>query len=500
MRRLSLTRRFLVWFVLVSLLPLVTMGAILLRGFESEVRATAVRHLADLSKAQSLHLNGAESSAYRQALERAAKAPPPEGPLDPPERRPVSFIAMPVLEQGRLASVLTLRIDGGGPAAPQRRAPPDPAGASPLARALRGERGAGFCATDDGRPVAAAWRDLPNLGGALVTQMDAREALAPVGRMRAFCLVVLALTLLVAALASSRFERRVVAPLKDLAAGAGDIADGNLKRRVPVVGSDEIAKLAASFNTMAERLSASYDVLLAAKEESERANRAKSEFLSRITHELRTPMHAILGFGQLLESDPQHPLDPVQRESTREIMNAGRHLLELINEVLDMARAESGRLELTAKPVSIATLIAECVTLMQPLAAQRHIRMSAKTCAKCHLKADQLRLRQVMINLLSNAVKFNRENGTIDISCRPTPEGRGRISVTDSGCGIPPQDLPLMFRPFERIRPSSDNIEGAGIGLALCKRLVELMKGRIGVESVPGQGTTFWIELPETPA
>lgn len=236
-----------------------------------------------------------------------------------------------------------------------------------------------------------------------------------------------------------------------------------------------------------------------AKEEAERANSAKSEFLSRMSHELRTPMNAILGFGQLLESDTQHPLSPDQQENIHEILHAGSHLLELINEVLDLARIESGRLEIAPEAVSIGPLVDECAALVQPLAIRRSISLNIDTDGICNnqaVLADHLRLRQILLNLLSNAIKYNHEGGNVAISCHPAMDGAVRITVSDNGRGIPAEEQDRLFKPFERIETAYEGIEGTGIGLALSKRLIESMNGTIGVKSAAGTGSTFWIEIP----
>ena len=235
--------------------------------------------------------------------------------------------------------------------------------------------------------------------------------------------------------------------------------------------------------------------LVAAKEEAERSNLAKSEFLSRMSHELRTPLNAILGFGQVLEHDPQYPLAAEQRDNVHEILHAGNHLLELINEILDLARIESGRLTISQEPVPLVPMIEECLTLIRPLAEAKSIRIveGGRDCRQ-HVSADRVRLKQVLLNLLSNAVKYNREQGSLSIVC--IDEGDTiQIRISDTGTGLTDAQQKRLFSPFERLDADKTDIEGTGIGLALSRRLVELMQGEIGVDSTPGMGSTFWVRL-----
>lgn len=237
------------------------------------------------------------------------------------------------------------------------------------------------------------------------------------------------------------------------------------------------------------------EALREAQAAAESANRAKSEFLSRMSHELRTPLNAVLGFGQLLEIEP---LNETQRDSVDHILKGGRHLLDLINEVLDISRIETGDLALSPEPVRLTELTQEVLALMRPLAEQRGIQLVLDRPEGCagYVFADRQRAKQVLLNLLSNAVKYNRPRGTVAISCDST-ESRFQVSVTDTGMGIPTERLGLLFTPFERLGAEHSSEEGTGIGLALSKRLAEAMSGTLTVDSVLGRGSTFTVDLPK---
>ncbi len=235
--------------------------------------------------------------------------------------------------------------------------------------------------------------------------------------------------------------------------------------------------------------------LESAKTIAEKANLAKSDFLSGMSHELRSPLNAILGFAQLMESDSPPP-SPAQQESIAQILQAGWYLLDLINEILDLAKIESGKITLSMEPVSIAEVMLEIQTMMEPQVQERHIPITFPNLDSPYfVHADRTRLKQVLINILSNAIKYNREGGTIIVdSAEVTPE-RIRISVTDTGMGLPPEKVAQLFQSFNRLGQDIGAEEGTGIGLVMSKRLVELMDGVIGVESAVGVGSTFWIEL-----
>jgi PAS domain S-box-containing protein len=232
---------------------------------------------------------------------------------------------------------------------------------------------------------------------------------------------------------------------------------------------------------------------------AEKANLAKSDFLSSMSHELRSPLNAILGFAQLMESDSPPPT-PVQSESIMQILNAGWYLLELINEILDLAAIESGKLSMSLEPVLLNELLLECQAMIEPLAQKRGIRLSFPDSDAIHcVNADRTRIKQVLINLLSNAIKYNNPGGSVVVACSAkSTAGRVRLTVTDSGEGLPPEKLAQLFQPFNRLGQEVGPEEGTGIGLVVSKRLVELMDGIIGVESTVGKGSIFWVELIST--
>lgn len=234
--------------------------------------------------------------------------------------------------------------------------------------------------------------------------------------------------------------------------------------------------------------------LLSAKEAAEHANAAKGEFLSRMSHELRTPLNAILGFANMLALPRKNHLTEQQSDSVQEILKAGNHLLRQVNEILDLARIDTGRIDLHLEPVPVSPLISECIGQLRPLLTEKNLRISESLPTQLAVMADRTRLKQVVLNLLSNAIKYNREGGEIHLAATTT-NNRGLVEVRDTGRGIAQEKLQNLFKPFERLESSYDGIEGTGIGLALAKRLVDAMGGEIGANSQVGLGSTFWFSL-----
>jgi len=358
----------------------------------------------------------------------------------------------------------------------------------------------------------------------------------------AIALSVTVLALLVALLLLRRLDFVITQPILDIADVAREVIEtGDYSRRARKLSDDEVAQLVDSFNKMLaeielrthalersngelaregeQRTQAQQEVmrlnqelevrvhertmqlemtngeLAMAMEEARSANYAKSAFLSSMSHELRTPLNAILGFAQILSSDRLPSTLAQKKEFAGHILKSGRHLLTLINEILDLAKVESGTVSLSLEPVGLDAILQECRDMIAPLASQRGIGMAFPDACPLNVLADRTRLKQILLNLLSNALKYNREQGQVAIDCAPQAGGRVRISVRDTGVGLDAEQLALLFQPFNRLGQEGGTEEGSGIGLVVTKRLVELMDGSIGVASAPGEGSTFWIEL-----
>lgn len=308
--------------------------------------------------------------------------------------------------------------------------------------------------------------------------------------------------------------------LRKLELGANKFGQGKLQHRILIDSNDEIGDVARSFNVMAENLSNNQETLnqknrelqkyqdeleekvksrtsdyLLAKDEADKANQAKSLFLASMSHELRTPLNAILGFSQLIQLKSK---DENTKSSVKEVINAGDHLLALINEILDLSTIESGNLDLSIKHHCLNDIITKTVSLISPLAIQASIQIEDNVSAlnDIIINIDELRFKQILLNILSNAIKYNSKKGKITIDCESIDNKFILLSISDSGKGLTKNQMDCLFTPFERFDAENSNIEGTGLGLVITKNLIEIMGGTITVESEEGKGCCFKIRIP----
>ncbi len=340
-----------------------------------------------------------------------------------------------------------------------------------------------------GVPVVGVSITIPEYEWLLLAEVDKAELFAPLTSLGVVVFIVSAVCVVLVVTAGTLYSLSISRPVNRLKLMTQRIASGELWRRARMDSQDEIGELATSFNTMADKLHNAID-------EANRANEAKSLFLSSMSHELRTPMNSILGFAQVLKNDPHVPLTATQRQSVELILSAGDHLLELINDILDLSRIETGRLSVSPEIVLVDSVIEEVVAIIKSIAVKYDVMVTCKFVQSgVYVVADRTRLKQVMTNLLTNAVKYNRKNGSVIVSYELRDNDMLRIKVEDTGYGIPEDKLGLLFQPFNRLGKELTNIEGTGIGLTITRRLVELMDGHIGVESVVEKGSTFYIDF-----
>jgi signal transduction histidine kinase len=300
-----------------------------------------------------------------------------------------------------------------------------------------------------------------------------------------------------------RFATRLLKPINELKTATDNlITTSDFSLRVEKTTNDEIGAFTEHFNAMLDEIQARgdglervIDELTVARDEAEKASLAKSEFLSRMSHEFRTPMNAILGFAQLLEYED---LTRNQDQNVNEILKAGNHLLDLINQLLEISKIESGNIELEIETVDIEASMNDCLAIIKPMVDEKLIEIQSNITDSQDVLADRTALKQTFINILSNAVKYNVDGGTVIIEMTHNDDNYVEISITDTGIGIEADSLDKVFMPFDRLHQKRYDIEGTGIGLAITKHIVEKMNGEIGVESESEVGSRFWIRLPKS--
>lgn len=367
----------------------------------------------------------------------------------------------------------------------------------------------------NGEPQVASWATVPETGWKLLIIVSEKNIYAKVDQMKnklfrigffmiAGLIFFYCIFFCILYWKSRRMSYDISRPLIEINNIVQRIGAGDYCQKEPDLHVKELRETASNLVDMGQQLGAANEKLLeaqtilkAAKEEAEKASMAKSKFLSSMSHELRTPLNTVLGFARLLEVDSSAPLNESQGENVKEILKAGSHLLVLINEVLDLARVESGKLTLSIEPVQVKSVVDETLALIKPIADKTNIDVVCHLpdCGERFVAADRTRLKQVLLNLLSNAVKYNRDHGKVIVSCEKIDQDI-RFNIIDKGYGIPESELSAVFEPFHRLTEANSTVEGTGIGLTVAKQLIELMGGSIGVESREGEGSHFWIDLP----
>ncbi len=378
-----------------------------------------------------------------------------------------------------------------------------------VANLLQGERGALETRDSAGRMNLAVYAPVPSLPWSAMILQPSQTAFAPLHRAARQSLLFTGLLLVFSALASGLLARRVTRPLALLRAAAGRVGAGELATRLNLRRQDEVGDLARTFDQMAAALAERTAELKAAHEELQsqyfqvrEANRFKSEFLANMSHELRTPLNAVIGFAQLLHDGKAGPIDANQKEYLSDILTSADHLLQLINDVLDLAKVESGKLDFEPEPVDLVKLCTEVRNIVQPLAAAKHLAVGVEVAEEtARAVIDPARLKQVLYNYLSNAIKFTPERGRIDVRVRPDAPGWFRLEVEDNGIGIRAEETAQLFVSFQQLDSGlSKKHQGTGLGLALTKKIVEAQGGSVGVRSARGRGSVFFALLPLTAA
>jgi signal transduction histidine kinase/CheY-like chemotaxis protein len=373
------------------------------------------------------------------------------------------------------------------------------------AQLLNGRLGALETKTNSGELTLISFAPVPDLPWGIMISQPSNKVFAPVVEAARGTVMLMAVVLFAAALGAAWLARHVTRPLDDLREAANSFSAGDLTRRVKFTRRDELGDLGRTFDQMAGTLAQRNAELENANRELQEqnrivqeANRLKSEFLANMSHELRTPLNAIIGFTQLMHDGKVGAVSPEHEEYLGDILDSARHLLQLINDVLDLAKVESGKMEFSPEPVNLTKLITEVRQILQTLSASKRLKAEFEVSPEVEqLVIDPAKLKQVLYNYLSNAIKFTPENGRIVVRALPEGANDFRLEVQDTGVGIRPDDLSKLFVEFQQLeRATTKRHQGTGLGLALTKKIVEAQGGRVGVQSTPDQGSVFYAILP----
>ena len=371
---------------------------------------------------------------------------------------------------------------------------------------LQGRRGAMESRDSAGKSNLAVYSPVPELPWGFLILQPSELVFAPIDDAARRSSVYIALLIVLSAVASGFLARRVTRPLVRLRAAAGRLAAGDIATRLNFTRQDEVGDLGRAFDQMAAALAERSAQLSAANAELQSqyrqiqdANRLKSEFLANMSHELRTPLNAIIGFAQLIHDGKVGPVRADQQEYLGDILTSANHLLQLINDVLDLSKVESGVLEFRPEPVQLTKQITEVRNILQPLAANKRLEIKVDVSRDVErIVIDPAKLKQVLYNYLSNAIKFTSEEGRITVRARSEDPDRFRLEVEDTGIGITPAEIDQLFVAFRQLDSgAAKRHQGTGLGLALTKKIVEAQGGTVGVRSVPGSGSVFFVVLPK---
>jgi signal transduction histidine kinase len=370
---------------------------------------------------------------------------------------------------------------------------------SAVRAALAGQQGAGewFNTVEDSERLGA-YMPLPDLGWAVVYTTPTIVAYAPIDKLtQSIFLASVALFVLMGS-AGWAIAGRITRPLKTLALATEEIAAGDYTRRIEVGSGDEFERLAGKFNQMAQALSQKEAQLRQRNEQLQQANRLKSEFLANMSHELRTPLNAIIGFAELMHDGKVGPVSSDHKEYLGDVLGSARHLLQLINDVLDLSKVEAGKMEFNPEPVNLKKIINEVRQVLQSLTASKRLLVEVEVSpAVEQLIIDPAKLKQVLYNYLSNAIKFTPEQGRISVRALAEGADSFRLAVEDSGIGIRQDEIGKLFVEFQQLEAgTTKKHQGTGLGLALTKKIVEAQGGHVGVRSTPQRGSVFYVVLP----